>query len=89
MNVLFTDNGRADYLFWEENDKRIRNRINQLLKDIARNGLFSGLGKPEPLAGYLKGYCSRMIDETNRLVYKVNGDGIITVLSCRYRYSDH
>lgn len=89
MNVLFTDNGWADYLFWEGNDKRVRNRINQLLKDIARNGPLSGLGKPEPLAGNLKGCCSRRIDEANRLVYKVSGDGIIVVLSCRYHYSDY
>ena len=44
-------------------------RINELIKDIERNGALNGIGKPEALK-YRKGF-SRRIDETNRLVYAI------------------
>ncbi len=51
-------------------DKKTLKRINTLLKDIDREP-FSGIGKPEPLLGNLQGYWSRRVDDTNRIVYKV------------------
>ena len=45
-------------------------RINALLKDVERNK-FTGIGKPEPLKGELSGFWSRRIDDTNRLVYRI------------------
>ena len=59
-------------------------RMHQLLKDIRRSP-FDGIGKPEPLR-YCEGYWSRRIDEKNRLVYAVSGEGDIIVLSCRGHY---
>ncbi|MFW5630935.1 type II toxin-antitoxin system YoeB family toxin [Acetivibrio ethanolgignens] len=41
-------------------------RINELIKDIDRNGLLIGTGKPEPLK-YRKA-CSRRITDEHRLV---------------------
>ena len=38
-----------DYLYWQTQDKKTLKRINQLVKDIARNP-FDGIGKPEPFA---------------------------------------
>lgn len=87
MNFLFTQNAWEDYLFWEENDKKTRKRINDLLKDISRNGASDGIGKPEPLTGDLKGFYSRRINDKDRLVYKVEGN-VVSILSCRYHYSD-
>ena len=87
MNFLFTPDGWDDYLYWEENDKKTRRKINLLLQDIARNGAFSGIGKPEPLSGNFCGFFSRRIDEKNRLIYKVEHENVI-VLSCRYHYLD-
>ena len=60
-------------------------RINTLLRDIARDP-FSGIGKPEPLRGDLSGFWSRRIDDTNRLVYRIN-NGVIEILSCRGHYN--
>ena len=37
-----------DYLYWQQHDKKIVKRINQLIKDMMRNP-FEGIGKPEPL----------------------------------------
>ncbi len=43
---------------------------------------FEGIGKPEPLLGYLSGYWSRRIDDVHRLVYAVD-DVELTVIACR------
>ena len=55
MRKCFTENGWQDYLFWQTEDKRTLKKINDLLKDIERNGNV-GLGKPEPLSGDLSGF---------------------------------
>ena len=87
MNYLFTPNAWEDYNFWQENDKKTRKRINELLKDISRNGASDGIGKPEPLTGDLKGFYSRRINDKDRLIYKVENN-TISIISCRYHYSD-
>lgn len=84
--ILFDEKAFADYLYWQTQDKKTLKRINALLKDIERNG-FEGIGKPEPLKGSLSGYWSRRIDDTNRLVYKIN-NGNIEILSCKGHYDD-
>ncbi|WP_428769850.1 Txe/YoeB family addiction module toxin [Treponema sp. HNW] len=76
----------ADYIHWQTEDKRTLKRINQLIKDIERNG-HSGLGKPEPLKGNLSGFWSRRIDERNRLVYRIAGDEI-QIIQCRTHYGE-
>ena len=83
-SLQFTDECWSDYLYWQDQDKRTLKRINLLIKDAQRDP-FTGIGKPEPLRGNLSGCWSRRIDETNRLVYRVDGDAL-TVLSCRYHY---
>ena len=62
MNKLWTDDGWADYLYSQSQDKKTLKRINELIKDIERNGALNGIGKPEALK-YRKGF-SRRIDET-------------------------
>lgn len=83
-NISFSPTGWDEYLHWQMQDKKTLRRINQLLKDIRRSP-FDGIGKPEPLR-YCEGYWSRCIDEKNRLVYAVSGEGDIIVLSCRGHY---
>lgn len=83
-NISFSPTGWDEYLHWQMQDKKTLQRINQLLKDIRRSP-FDGIGKPEPLR-YCEGYWSRRIDEKNRLVYAVSGEGDIIVLSCRGHY---
>ena len=60
MNKLWQDEAWADYLYWQQQDKKLLKRINQLLKDIDRSG-YDGIGKPEPLKGDLSGWWSRRI----------------------------
>ncbi len=85
MNKLWTDRAWADYLYWQMNDKKILKKINELIKEIERNGLSEGTGKPEPLK-YRKGW-SRRIDHTNRLVYNII-DGNLYIMSCKGHYDD-
>lgn len=84
-NLLFQNKAWEDYLYWQSLDKKTIKRINALLRDIARDP-FSGIGKPEPLRGDLSGFWSRRIDDTNRLVYRINND-VIEILSCREHYN--
>lgn len=86
MIKSWDDYAWEDYLYWQRQDRKTLKRINQLLQDIDRNG-YSGIGKPEPLKGNLQGYRSRRIDETNRLVYRIEG-GHIEILQCRTHYSE-
>ncbi|AHJ11910.1 MULTISPECIES: Txe/YoeB family addiction module toxin [Sulfurospirillum] len=86
MIIGFAAKGWEDYLYWQENDKKIVKRINLLLEDIKRNPHDSnGIGKPERLKGDLEKYFSRRITAEHRLVYKFLDD-LIIVAQCRFHY---
>ena len=84
--LAFLPKAWEDYLYWQTQDKKTLNRINQLLRDIIRNGN-NGLGKPEPLRNNPTGEWSRIIDEKNRLVYRILDDRI-EIIQCRTHYGD-
>ena len=84
MNVVFSEIGWSDYLYWQEIDKKNVLRINKLIKEISRTP-FTGIGKPEPLKHVLSGYWSRRITDEHRLVYKVDEKNIY-IAQCRYHY---
>ena len=86
MKKIWSDKAWDDYLYWQTQDKKILKRVNQLVKDIERNN-FEGIGKPEALKGNLSGFWSRRIDDTNRLIYRINGE-FIDILSCKGHYED-
>lgn len=46
---IWSDDAWEDYINWQTQDKKMVKRINQLIKDIERNGCMKGIGKPEPL----------------------------------------
>lgn len=85
-NITFTQRAFDEYLYWQVQDKTMLKKINKLLKDIDRNH-FEGLGKPEPLKGDLSGYWSRRIDDTHRLVYRIE-EGQVEVYQCKGHYDD-
>ncbi len=84
--LIWHDAAWADYLYWQTQDKKTLKRINQLIKDIERNGN-DGIGKPEPLKGNLSGFHSRRIDDCNRIVYQL-ADDAIEIIQCRGHYAD-
>ena len=82
--LTWTQAAWQDYLYWQTQDRKMLKRVNLLLQDTVRNP-FTGLGKPESLRENLAGFWSRRIDETNRLVYTVDGNDLV-VIACRYHY---
>ena len=85
MQLVFTESGWPDYLWFQEHDRKLLKRINLLIQDILRSP-FEGIGKPEPLKADLTGYWSRRITDEHRLVYSATAIEII-VIACRYHYS--
>ena len=85
MRKAWTDDGWADYVYWQTEDKRTLKKINSLIKSIDRDGPLKGEGHPEPLK-YRPGY-SRTINEKDRLVYDIE-NGELIILSCRSHYED-
>lgn len=86
MLLAWAPQGWEDYLYWQQTDKRMVKRINELLRDAQRTP-FEGIGKPEPLRFDLAGCWSRRIDHEHRLVYQLNTDAdMLIVLQCRYHY---
>ena len=88
MRKTWTDEAWEDYLHWQMQDSKTLRKINRIVQDIERNGVSSGIGKPEPLKGDLQGFWSRRIDEANRIVYYQAPDGALCIIACRGHYDD-
>ena len=84
MKLIWSTFSWDDYLYWQKVDRKIANRINELIKSTIRTP-FDGIGKPEALKGDLQGYWSRRITSEHRLVYKYE-NGAILIAACRYHY---
>ena len=84
MNIQFSSRGFEDYVYWQNFDKRILKKVNDLLRYISCNP-YEGIGKPEPLKYVLSGFWSRRITDEYRLVYRVEGN-VIKVAQVRYHY---
>ena len=84
MNIIFSKSSFEDYIEWQKSDKKIFNKINELIKEIIRNP-FRGKGKPEPLKNELSGFWSRRINKEHRLIYKVENNNLY-IIGCKYHY---
>ena len=73
--LTFSDEAWDDYLYWQDTDRSMLRRINQLIKDIRRSP-YEGIGKPEPLKHQLAGWWSRRIDGEHRFVYRVTEQAV-------------
>jgi toxin YoeB len=85
MRLLWSDDAWEDYVYWQQNDLKVLQAINDLIRDIRRDP-FKGLGKPEPLKHSLAGWWSRRITREHRLVYRVAGCNaeLLEIIQCRY-----
>jgi toxin YoeB len=84
LKLIFSDHAWEDSLYWQKTDKKILQRINNLIKEIKRNP-FEGIGNPEPLKHALSGYWSRRINDEHKIVYKASSDAIL-IAQLRYHY---
>lgn len=83
---MWLEGAWEDYLYWQQHDRKVLARVNELIRDAKRNH-FSGIGKPEPLKGNLRGWWSRRVTREHRLVYRVENKMLI-VMQCRFHYDD-
>lgn len=84
MKLIFSDEAWDDYLYWQQQDKRLVRRINELIEATKRDP-FSGIGKPEPLKHAFAGFWSRRITDEHRMVYKAERDALL-IAQLRYHY---
>lgn len=82
--VIFNSQFRDDLRWWVKKDKKICNRILDLVEAVIADPT-RGIGKPEKLK-YLPGSrWSRKITQEHRLVYQIGKEKLI-FLQCRYYY---
>jgi toxin YoeB len=84
MYLEFSEKAWNDYLYWQATDKKVVEKINELIKDCLRSP-FKGPGKPEALKGEFRGYWSRRITDEHRLVYRINNNQL-QIAQCRVYY---
>jgi toxin YoeB len=84
-DVTFHDRAFKEYMEWQTEDRKTLKKINELIKDIQRNGLLQGIGKPEFLR-HLKTY-SRHIDDANRLIYLADENKNLHIIACKGHYT--
>ncbi|WP_353570956.1 Txe/YoeB family addiction module toxin [Candidatus Albibeggiatoa sp. nov. BB20] len=84
MKIFFTEDAWEEYIYWQQTDKKILKKINELIKSIQREP-YIGIGKPEPLKHQLSGCWSRRISNEHRLIYEIVDDQI-KIIGCRYHY---
>jgi len=85
LKKIWSDPSWDDYLYWQKQNKKLLKKINDLIKDIERQP-FEGLGKPEPLKNNLSGWWSRRIDDTHRIIYRIE-NGNLEIAHCRDHYN--
>lgn len=88
MKLVFSIEAWEDYQHWVETDPKIKDRVNELIKQCQRLP-FKGIGKPEPLRGDLSGWWSRRITQEDRMVYRVTGSGdaqSLEIAQLRFHY---
>ena len=84
MKLIFAEEAWEDYLDWLQQDKRMVERINKLIRETQRQP-FAGMGKPEPLKHALSGFWSRRITDEHRMVYRVESDALM-IAQLRFHY---
>ena len=86
MNIIFSSIAWSQYVEFQQIDRTLIKKINELIKDIQRNGLSTGIGKPEPLK-YRKAW-SRRINHEHRLVYNFDENQNLLIIACKGHYQD-
>lgn len=86
MAKIFSDEAWEHFMFWIHQNRKTADKISKLLIDIERNGANKGMGRPERLK-HIDGW-SRQIDDTNRLIYKIDDSGNVRVIACKGHYED-
>ncbi len=84
MRIDLRPQAREDIEYYKRHSAKNLSRVKELIASILETP-FQGIGKPEPLKYDLSGYWSRRVNQRDRLVYRIDEDGLI-ILQCRYHY---
>ena len=84
MKLVFAEAAWDDYLYFQQHDRRMVERINKLIQETQREP-FAGVGKPERLKHALAGFWSRRITDEHRMVYRVEGNDLL-IAQLRFHY---
>ena len=84
MNINWNSEAWKEYVDWQSKDKKVIKKINEIIKDIQRNGN-EGIGKAEALKHELSGYWSRRITDKHRFIYKLTENEVI-IIACTNHY---
>ena len=84
MNLIWNNEAWEEYTQWQKQDKKMVKKINEIIKDIKRNGN-EGIGKLELLKHELSRYWSRRITDKHRFIYKLTETSIV-VITCANHY---
>ena len=84
MKISWNNKAWEEYVKWQSEDKKVVKKINELIKDIERNGN-EGIGKPEPLKHEFSGFLSRRITDKHRFIYRITEEEII-IIACANHY---
>lgn len=84
MKISWNNKAWEEYVKWQSEDKKVVKKINELIKDIERNGN-EGIGKPKPLKHEFSGFWSRRITDKHRFIYRITEEEII-IIACANHY---
>lgn len=90
MKKRWEDDAWDDYIYWQSQDKKTLKKINDILKDIDRNG-YNCASHLEPMKGNYAGYYSVHIDKKNRIVFRIisiNDCDELEIVQCGSHYRD-
>lgn len=84
-SLVFEGNTWSIYEELREKDKKLHKNLCKLLKEMLREDLRVGTGKPEPLKHNLSGFWSRRLSQKERIIYKFDVR-VASPLANRYIY---
>lgn len=76
----------ADLEHWIGTDRKIALRLLDLINECLKDP-FRGKGKPEPLKQNWRGWWSRRLTESDRVVYRASGE-FVEFATARFHYGD-
>jgi toxin YoeB len=85
--IIFVNDSFEEFINWSIVNKSNFKKIVELIKHIQRSP-FEGIGKPEALKHHLKGCWSRRITDEHRLIYRINTEAEVEIVSCKGHYEN-
>jgi len=86
MSVKFSPTALDEFFYLAKREKHVFKALKKIIEDTQRNGT-GGLGKPEKLSGNLAGWWSKRLDDTNRMIFRIE-NGVVQITKCYTHYGE-